>query len=232
MSVTTQPVPVEVTLRGNVGSFAGEYAHDKISGALGVGHVPVRNARVVLDWRRDPAVERPAVAEASADVDGRPVRAKTAAATMPEAVDELVERLRRQLVSLHDRTRTLQRQPTPPPPLPFAPRPEDEREVVRHKSFASAPMTVEEAAYEMELLDHAFFLYREVATDAPALVYRLPDGQYAAACPPPPLTDAQARTRLETFDEPFVFYLDRDSGEGKVLYHRYDGHYGLIDLAD
>ena len=231
MSLTTQPVPVEVTLRGNVGGFAGEYAHDKISGALAVGHVPVRNARVVLDWRRDPAVERPAVAEASADVDGRAVRAKTAAATMPEAVDDLVDRLRRQLVGLEDRTRTLQRQPAPPHRVPTAKVPEDEREVVRHKSFASAPMTVEEASYEMELLDHDFFLYRDVATDDPALVYRLPDGGSAAACPPPALTDAQARTRLETFDEPWVFYRDRDSGDGRVLYHRYDGHYGLIELA-
>lgn len=231
MPLTTQPVPVDVTLRGNVGSFAGEYARDKVAAALAVGHKPVRNARVVLDWRRDPAVERPAVAEASADVDGRPVRAKTAAATMPEAVDDLVDRLRRQLVGLQDRTRTLQRQPAAPHRVPITRVPEEEREVVRHKSFASAPMTLEEASYEMDLLDHDFFLYRDVATDDPALVYRLPDGEVEVGCPPPALTDAQARTRLETYDEPFVFYVDRDSGDGRVLYHRYDGHYGLIELA-
>lgn len=229
MSVTAQPVPVDVTLRGNVGSFAGEYARDKISTALAVGHVPVRDARAVLDWRRDPALERPAVAEASADVDGRPVRAKTSAATMPEAVDDLADRLRRQLVRLQDRTRTLQRQPAARPA--YVPRAAEERAVVRHKSFASAPMTVDDAAYEMELLDHDFFLYRDAATDTPALVHRLADGGYAAGSPPPSLTDAQARTRLETYDEPFVFYLDPDSGEGRVLYHRYDGDYGLITLT-
>ena len=27
---------------------------------------------------------------------------------------------------------------------------------------------------------------------------------------------------------PFLFYLDGDHGRGCVLYHRYDGHYGLI----
>ena len=27
---------------------------------------------------------------------------------------------------------------------------------------------------------------------------------------------------------PFLFYLDGDHGRGAVLYHRYDGHYGLI----
>jgi hypothetical protein len=45
------------------------------------------------------------------------------------------------------------------------------------------------------------------------------------------MTDAQARVRLEADGEPFVFYLDGESGEGRVLYLRYDGHYGLITLA-
>jgi hypothetical protein len=48
--------------------------------------------------------------------------------------------------------------------------------------------------------------------------------------PPPSLTDDEARTRLEADGEPFVFYLDSATGDGKVLYHRYDGHYGLILL--
>ena len=32
--------------------------------------------------------------------------------------------------------------------------------------------------------------------------------------------------------EPFVFYLDPETGRGRVLYIRYDGHYGLITAAD
>ena len=63
MSVSTQPVPVEVTLRGNVGEYAGEYARGKVVGALSVAHGPVLAAHVVLDFRHDPAVESPALAE-------------------------------------------------------------------------------------------------------------------------------------------------------------------------
>ena len=48
---------------------------------------------------------------------------------------------------------------------------------------------------------------------------------------PPTLTDDEARVRLEADGEPFVFYLDGATDEGRVLYHRYDGHYGLITLA-
>lgn len=257
MSVTAEPVPVEVTLRGNVGDFAGDYARDKVEGALEIAPAPVLYAHAVLDWNHDPGRERPALAEATVDVNGTIVRAHTSAPTMTEAVDELEARLRRQLVQLQDRGRTRHRWTgiatetewrhgdLPRRPAPNFQRPAESREVVRHKSFASEPMSVDEAAYEMDLLDHDFFLYRDLASDGPALVHRLADGGYgvqgvdpegATASvthepDPPTLSDTEARARLETDDEPFVFYLDSATGEGRVLYHRYDGHYGLIALT-
>ena len=257
MSVTPQSVPVEVTLRGNVGDLAGDYARDKISRALDVAHEPVLYAHVVLDWTHNPAMERHALAEVTVDVNGTAVRAKTTAPTMNEAVDDLELRLRRQLVHLQDRGRTRHRWTgiaeerewrhgdLPRRPVPYFPRDEETREVVRHKSFASEPMTVDEAAYEMDLLDHDFFLYRDARSGQPALVHRLPPGRYGVmgATPttaaatltyealPPTLTDAEARARLDAVGEPFVFYRDNDTNEGRVLYHRYDGHYGLITLT-
>ncbi len=257
MSVTATPVPVEVTSRGNVGEFAGAYARDKVAQALAVAHEPVLHAHVVLDWRHDPRMEQHALVKATVDVNGTTVHAKTTASTMNEAVDELESRLRRQLVHLQERSRTRHRWTgianeqewrhgdLPRQPLPYFPRPEQTREVVRHKSFATEPMTVDEAAYEMELLDHDFYLYLDVSSGSPALVHRLPGGGYGlqAVAPaeapatvshevaPPTLSDAEARDRIEADSEPFVFYLDSTAGTGRVLYHRYDGHYGLIDLT-
>jgi hypothetical protein len=49
--------------------------------------------------------------------------------------------------------------------------------------------------------------------------------------PAPRLVLAEARERLELGGLPFVFFVDRDSHRGAVLYHRYDGHYGLITPA-
>jgi Sigma 54 modulation/S30EA ribosomal protein C terminus len=28
--------------------------------------------------------------------------------------------------------------------------------------------------------------------------------------------------------QPFVFFVDPETGRARLLYHRYDGHYGLI----
>ena len=39
---------------------------------------------------------------------------------------------------------------------------------------------------------------------------------------------AEAVTRLNTTNEPFLFFQDAQRRRGSVLYHRYDGHYGLI----
>lgn len=257
MSVSTSSIPVQVTRRGNVGSGTVPYARKKIQSALRLGREPVRYAHVVLDWRRDPAIDRPALAEATVDVDGTIVQATSIAPTMVEAVDDLEERLRRQLVHLEDRTRTRHRWTAlasehewrhgdlPRRRAAYFPRPAETREIVRRKSFASAPMTVDEAAYEMDLLDHDFFVYRDADTARPALVHRLDGGGYGVQGaapppgstpeaivtwepPPPSLTDEEARARLDADDEPFVFYLDEATGEGRVIYLRYDGHYGII----
>jgi ribosome-associated translation inhibitor RaiA len=257
MSVATRSVPVQVTLRGNVGSGIVPYARTKVQRALGPGRNPVTRAHLVLDWRRDPAIERPALAEATVDVDGTVVRATSVAQTMVEAVDDLESRLRRQLVQLEDRTRTRHRWTAlarehewrhgdlPRRRAAHFPRPVESREVVRRKSFTGAPMTVDEAAFEMDLLDHDFFVFTDVDTGGPALVHRLDGGSYgvqgAAPRPgatpeaavvwepaPPTLTDDEARARLDVDDEPFVFYLDEATGEGRVIYVRYDGHYGIV----
>ena len=33
---------------------------------------------------------------------------------------------------------------------------------------------------------------------------------------------------MAVWDQPFLFFLDPEQGRGALLYHRYDGHYGLI----
>ena len=52
-------------------------------------------------------------------------------------------------------------------------------EVVRRKRFPIKPMSVEEAILQMDLLEHTFFVFRDVASDgAVAVVYRRKNGGY------------------------------------------------------
>jgi putative sigma-54 modulation protein len=55
---------------------------------------------------------------------------------------------------------------------------EDSPRVVRVKRFAVKPMSVAEAAEQMELLGHSFFLFVNAENDVLSLLYRRKDGNY------------------------------------------------------
>ncbi len=222
---------------------------------------PVIHARVTLRERADPALERPAIAKAALDVSGRQVRAHVAAGQMTEAIDLLEGRLRRNLEDLEELDRTLRRETGVPEPgewrhgsLPTArpehyPRPIEERELVRRKTFALSEMSPEEAALEMQALDYDFHLFTNADTGEENVVYRRPDGTAALAqitpaaergalplavdpAPAPVLLVEDAIERLNLSGERFVFFVDAQTRSGNVLYLRYDGHYGLIAPAE
>ena len=53
---------------------------------------------------------------------------------------------------------------------------EEERKVVRRKTFPVRPMSVEDAAIEMELLGHSFFAFINIDTDRTNVLYLRKDG--------------------------------------------------------
>ena len=44
--------------------------------------------------------------------------------------------------------------------------------VVREKAHSAAPMTLEQALYEMELVGHDFYLFMDKESEQPSVVYR------------------------------------------------------------
>ncbi|MBI4219407.1 MAG: ribosome-associated translation inhibitor RaiA [Chloroflexi bacterium] len=57
--------------------------------------------------------------------------------------------------------------------------------VVREKRHGVRPMTVEQAAEQMELLGHTFYVFQNVDNDAINVVYRRNDGDYGLIVPEP-----------------------------------------------
>lgn len=256
-------IDVDVTTRGNLPGAA-DYARYKI-GKLGrLTHRPVHRASVKLSQLTDPSVEHPVVAQANLDIDGRLVRAQVEGATSREAVDRLDAALRRRLerAAAHSEARRgalpaagpheWRHESAPTRRLTYLPRPPEERRVIRRKSFAMQPCTVDEAVAEMELLGYDFHLFIEEGTAASAVLYRGGPTGYRVALvapaltgqlrpfdqpvtvsphPTPCLTESEATERLGLLGLPFLFYIDADHGCAGILYHRCDGHYGLITPA-
>ena len=234
---------VQVTTRGAVPHRQVEYARRKLAAVAGYTRQPVRSVTAVLEVSADPAREWPSMVEATLDVDGTPVRAHVAAPLLHEAIDLLEDRLRRQLVQLQDRSRTRHRWTRVVDEHEwrhgaaaavrgeYYPRPAEEREVIRRKTFALGPMTLDEAAFDMELLGHEFYLFTDVVTGEAAVVHSLEPGPYVHEGPAQRLSEAQAIERLDVGGEPFVFFQESADAPARVLYRRYDGHYGLITAA-
>lgn len=251
---------VEVSTNGDLPGGA-EYARAKI-GALGrLTHRPVLHARVRLTQQRNPAVVRLVIAQANLDVDGRLIRAQVGGSDARQAIDRLQDRLKHLLERSAEHwegrrgalpgtaAHQWRHQSVPTERPAYHPRPAEERRIVRRKSFAAAPCSVDEAALEMDLLDYSFHLFVEESTGAACVLYRGGATGYRLALlvpalaehvkpfelavtisqhPAPCITVDQAMERLGLLALPFLFFVDAAQGRASVLYHRYDGHYGLI----
>ena len=93
-----------------------------------------------------------------------------------------------------------------------------------------------------------FYLFRDLASGEDALLERVDDGSYlltrvrAAAVdagptavaltvvdkPVPELDVTEAIGRISADGPRHVLFVNAATGRGNVIYHRYDGHYGLI----
>lgn len=240
--MAVQDFELEIATKGNVGEEMRAYADEKIRRVTRLAPRPILYGRVALTMHENPTVDRPASVKANLDLSGQRVRAHVAAPTVREAIDRLESRLQRQFEIMSDRRET-RRQPVAAQDGEWRhgavsahrptwyPRPEDEREILRSKTFEVGEQTPGDAAMDMELLDHDFHLFTNADTGRDAVVYRADGGAVALLETAPEEMTEQAIERLEATGERFVFFRDAESGRGSVLYHRYDGHYGVITPA-
>jgi ribosome-associated translation inhibitor RaiA len=130
----------------------------------------------------------------------------------------------------------------------FYDRPPDERMVIRRKTYSPEHrVSMSEALFDLDVLDFRFFLFTDEADNKASVVYE--DGDALAIqkldgsrpeettlrpdirvneTPAPIFKVANAVSRLNISDAPFIFFSDADRGQASVLYRRYDGHYGLM----
>ncbi len=257
-----QAVPVQVEAHGRVPAGMRELAAAKAGSLLRFASEPVLSARITLAVSPDPAVARPAVAQATVDLNGRIVRAQAAGENMRVAIGHMAARLR---VRLDRSARNwAARRGTLPVPDPgewrhqsvpahrpaYYSRPAGARAVIRRPGYAAHALTPEEAVAELDLLDYDFHLFTERSTEEDSVLYRVGDRYRLAQARPkpdrlgplPPMVTlskhrapvlglAEAIGRLEWLGQPFVFFVNAETGRASLLYHRCDGHYGLVGLG-
>jgi putative sigma-54 modulation protein len=144
-----------------------------------------------LSVEKNPKIERPQIAEVTVRTKGPVLRVRESADDMYAAIDQAARKLERQARRYRDRRKSHAHgaRPLPDQPAraaePVARPPEEaEREprLVRTKSFDMKPMSPEEAALNMEMLGHEFYVFRNEGGDV-NVVYRRRDGDYGLIAP-------------------------------------------------
>jgi putative sigma-54 modulation protein len=136
--------------------------------------------RVELELRveKNPSIAANQVAEVTVWTKGPTLRAREASRDMKASIDQLTEKLLRQVKHYRDkRTRPYARHRDNGGASQMA-ETSDTQQIVKTKQFPVKPMTAEEAVLQLELVGHDFFVFRNADSDAVNVVYRRRDGGY------------------------------------------------------
>jgi putative sigma-54 modulation protein len=142
----------------------------------------VSRAEVELIHERNPSISEPEVADATLFINGAVLKAREASVDMYASIDRMSDKLERQVRRYRGRQLDRwqgQKKRHAAAEAPHAVEDEDvEARIVRTKQFQMKPMSPEEAALQMELLDHTFFVFTNADTGEINVVYRRRDGNY------------------------------------------------------
>jgi putative sigma-54 modulation protein len=154
-----------------------EYAEEKLS-KLGRQLADPTRVELELAVERNPSISQNHVAEATIWTKGPILRAREASADHRASIDQLVDKLERQVKRYREKRRSRRTQ-LPEPGIPEDSLPaDDEPSIVKSKQFAVKPMSPEEAVLQLELVGHDFFVFQNADTGDVNVVYRRRDGAY------------------------------------------------------
>lgn len=148
------------------------YAEDKV-GRLQRYLEKITSAHIVLSVQKYRQI-----AEVTLRVRDLTIRGEESTVDLYSSIDLVVEKLERQLQRYKGKILShTNRSGRPQGPLASGEADEGSR-VVKAKRFAMKPMSLDEAILQMDLLGHAFYVFRNAQTDEVNVVYRRREDTY------------------------------------------------------
>lgn len=139
-----------------------------------------KEMEVKLVVEKNPSIKENQIAELTLVGDGPLIRATDRDRDMYIAIDKAVAKLQRRIKKYHGK-RVDRTQAQESALRGAVPAPESESGgpiIVKEKTIPLKPMTPEEAALQMEMLGHDFFVFMNEDSDQVNVVYRRNDGNY------------------------------------------------------
>lgn len=154
-----------------------------------------------LSVERNPKIAQAQIAEVTVRTKGPVLRVRETAEDMYSAIDQAARKLERQARRYRDRRKDHTAPPMDEVPdllgaqldgggraagatIPDAePEPEPVPRLVKSKSFVMKAMSPEDAALQMDMLQHDFYVFRNPEDGEVNVVYRRRDGDYGLIAP-------------------------------------------------
>jgi len=130
-----------------------------------------------LTVERNPSISQNQVAEATIWTKGPVLRAREASSDMKASIDQLTEKLARQVKRYREKRRQEPRRGEQPEPV-FEISEDVEPLIVKSKQFPVKPMSADEAVLQLELVGHDFFVFQNAESGDVNVVYRRRDATY------------------------------------------------------
>jgi putative sigma-54 modulation protein len=155
------------------------YAEDKLSKLDRQLHA-LTQVELELCVERNPSIAANQIAEATVWTKGPTLRAREASTDMKASIDQLTEKLLRQVEHYRAKRSRRQMRGNDVPQGGAMSIADDETgpKIVKTKQFAVKPMSAEEAALQLELVGHDFFVFRSDESNDVNVIYRRRDGGY------------------------------------------------------
>ena len=140
------------------------------------------SARLELELavEKNPSIAANQIAEATVWTKGPTLRAREASEDMRASIDQLTEKLVRQVRHYRDKRsyRGARNHVPVDEGAPALPDDQLDEQIVKTKQFPDKPMSPEEAVLQLELIGHDFFVFRHADSGEVNVVYRRKDGGY------------------------------------------------------
>ena len=157
------------------------YAEEKL-GKLDRQLADPTQVELELAVEHNPSIAENKIAEATIWTKGPTLRARESATSYEASIDQLVEKLERQVKRYREKRsrRDAGRRANGhlPAPEPDFSAEQLERMIVKSKQFDLQALSPDEATLQLELVGHDFFVFRNEMTGRTNVVYRRRDGAF------------------------------------------------------
>jgi putative sigma-54 modulation protein len=141
---------------------------------------------VELALETNPSISEDHIAEATVWTKGSTLRVRETSNTFETSIDQLSDKLERQVKRYREKRsrRETGRRANGKSDEPTFSGEQLDRMIVKSKQFELQPLTPDEAAVELELIGHDFFVFTNAETGLTNVVYRRRAGAYGLIEPP------------------------------------------------